>query len=190
MPNHIWDIWPVSSNGRRSSIRIRTHHCIDNVLQFPDTSQEYFSLPKPFPFSISSTFPYFWHYMVDRQRSRPETAPNRETKISFSNSIKIDDKFTSINAEPLMNRTFRGITIDWSDEDENASDSICVNREFDSTLIDESDLQHEKHFGPRISIFLPISIVDDVGTFRINFWCRTSMRKSCSIRNQLKIHSL
>jgi hypothetical protein len=35
--------------------------------------------------------------------------------------------------------TLRGITIDWSDEYENADDSIRVNRESDSNVIDESD---------------------------------------------------
>jgi hypothetical protein len=32
-------------------------------------------------------------------------------------------------------------------------------------VIDESDLQDEKHFDPRISIFLPISIADDCEKF-------------------------
>jgi hypothetical protein len=38
--------------------------------------------------------------------------------------------------------TLHGILIDWSDENEseNASDSIRVNREFDSNEIDVSDL--------------------------------------------------
>jgi hypothetical protein len=35
-------------------------------------------------------------------------------------------------------------------------------------VIDESDLQREKHFDPRISIFLPISIFDDRETLKIN----------------------
>jgi hypothetical protein len=35
-------------------------------------------------------------------------------------------------------------------------------------VIDESDLQDEKHFDPRISTFLPISIADDIKIFRIN----------------------
>jgi hypothetical protein len=35
---------------------------------------------------------------------------------------------------------FFGIKIDWSEEPENADDSIRINREFDSNLIDESDL--------------------------------------------------
>jgi hypothetical protein len=74
--------------------------------------------------------------------------------FSKSSEIEIDDNVTSINAEPLMNWTFRGITIDWSDEDENANDSIRVNCEFDSNVIDKSDLQFEKHFDPRISTFL------------------------------------
>jgi hypothetical protein len=38
-----------------------------------------------------------------------------------------------------MNRTVRGISIDTSDEYENASDSIRFNREFDSNDIDKSD---------------------------------------------------
>jgi hypothetical protein len=41
---------------------------------------------------------------------------------------------------------------------ENADDSIRFNREFDSNVIDESDLQCEKHFNPRISTFLGIMI--------------------------------
>jgi hypothetical protein len=57
-----------------------------------------------------------------------------------------------------MNRTFCGITIDLSDEDENAFDSIRVKREFDSNVIDESHLHHEKHFDPRISTFHGIKI--------------------------------
>jgi hypothetical protein len=36
---------------------------------------------------------------------------------------------------------FLGIKIDWSDEHENTSDSIRVKHEFDSNVIDESDLQ-------------------------------------------------
>jgi hypothetical protein len=54
--------------------------------------------------------------------------------------------------------TLLGIKIDRSDEDENVSDSICVNREFDSNVIDESDRQAAKHFEQRISILLGIKI--------------------------------
>jgi hypothetical protein len=57
-----------------------------------------------------------------------------------------------------MNRTFRGITIDRSDDPQNASDSIRVNREFDSNLIDESKQQPEKHRHSRISTFRGITI--------------------------------
>jgi hypothetical protein len=80
------------------------------------------------------------------------------TKILLPDSIEIDDKGTLINAKPSMHRTFRGITIDWSDDHENMSDSICIKHEFDSNVIDESDLQHEKHLNPRISTFLGIKI--------------------------------
>jgi hypothetical protein len=58
--------------------------------------------------------------------------------------------------------------IDRSDEDENASDSIRVNREFDSNVIDESDLQYEKHFDPRISISAGMQRFDEFEKLRIN----------------------
>jgi hypothetical protein len=45
-----------------------------------------------------------------------------------------------------------------SDEHENASDSIRVNREFDSNEIDESDSHRSKHDDPKISTFRGISI--------------------------------
>jgi hypothetical protein len=61
-----------------------------------------------------------------------------------------------------------GITIDSSDEDENAEDSIRVNLEFDSNEIDESDLHNEKHLEPRFSISDEISICDDVEKLKIN----------------------
>jgi hypothetical protein len=57
-----------------------------------------------------------------------------------------------------MNSTFRGISIDWSDEDKNTSDSIRVNREFDSNVIDKSNLQYEKHFDPIMSTLHGIKI--------------------------------
>jgi hypothetical protein len=47
--------------------------------------------------------------------------------------------------------TLDGIKIDSSDKDENADDSIHVNREFDSNEIDESDSQFEKQDEQRIS---------------------------------------
>jgi hypothetical protein len=57
-----------------------------------------------------------------------------------------------------MNPTFCGITIDLSDEYENANDSIHVKSEFDSNVIDESEKQNEKQYDPRISTFLGINI--------------------------------
>jgi hypothetical protein len=47
--------------------------------------------------------------------------------------------FIPINDEPSMNRIVRGISMDVSDDSENAFDSIRVNREFDSNEIDKSD---------------------------------------------------
>jgi hypothetical protein len=57
-----------------------------------------------------------------------------------------------------MNATVSGISMDLSDEDENAYDSIRANRESDSNEIDESDLHFVKHDDPRISTFRGISI--------------------------------
>jgi hypothetical protein len=54
--------------------------------------------------------------------------------------------------------TLRGITIDRSDEYENADDSIRVNRESVSNVIDESDSHPRKHDDPMISTFRGITI--------------------------------
>jgi hypothetical protein len=80
------------------------------------------------------------------------------SKISFPNSTETDNKITPTNAEPSMNRTFRGITIDRSDENENAPHSIRIKAEFDSNVTDESASQYEKQNDPRISTFLGIKI--------------------------------
>jgi hypothetical protein len=59
--------------------------------------------------------------------------------------------------EPRIS-TVLGITIDGSDEYENASDSIRINREFNSNEMDESDLHDRKHNEPRVSTLLGITI--------------------------------
>jgi hypothetical protein len=79
-------------------------------------------------------------------------------KISLLASIKIDCNFVFSNAEPSINCRLRGITIDWSEEDENANDSIRFNLEFDLNEIDESDSQDEKHAKQRISTLRGITI--------------------------------
>jgi hypothetical protein len=61
------------------------------------------------------------------------------------------DLHKSKHLDPRIS-TFRGISIDRRDDDENADDSIRFNREFDSNEIDESDLHDEKHDDPRIEI--------------------------------------
>jgi hypothetical protein len=58
----------------------------------------------------------------------------------------------------MLQRHEIDIKIDWSGEYENISDLIHVCRKFDSNLIDESDLQNEQHFNPRVSIFLGVKI--------------------------------
>jgi hypothetical protein len=55
------------------------------------------------------------------------------------------------------------------------SDSIRVKCESDSNVIDESDLQHEKHSDPRISTFRVINndlSDDDKNTFDSIMWKR------------------
>jgi hypothetical protein len=52
--------------------------------------------------------------------------------------------------------TFLGRMIDGSDEYENASDSMTVNRELDLNVIDESEEQNKKHYEQRISTLLGI----------------------------------
>jgi hypothetical protein len=64
--------------------------------------------------------------------------------------------------------TLRGIMIDSSDENENANDSIRFNREFDSKVIDESEVQFEKQCEPIISISAPIPTFDDFEKLQIN----------------------
>jgi hypothetical protein len=54
-------------------------------------------------------------------------------------------------ADLLRTSTVRGITIDSSDEAQNACDSICLMREFGSNRTDESEEQYEKEDLPRIS---------------------------------------
>jgi hypothetical protein len=51
-----------------------------------------------------------------------------------------------------------GIMIDWSDDNSNACNSICVDREIDWNVIDENDFQPPKHAKPRIWTLLGITI--------------------------------
>jgi hypothetical protein len=61
-----------------------------------------------------------------------------------SNEIDESDLHDEKHDEQRIS-TLDGIIIDLSDENENADDSIRVNRELDSNEIDESDSQNEKH---------------------------------------------
>jgi hypothetical protein len=62
------------------------------------------------------------------------------------------------NAEPSMNRTLRGLSIERSDAHEDAFDSIQVNRECNSNEIDKYTIQSAKHDDSTISTFDGISI--------------------------------
>jgi hypothetical protein len=73
------------------------------------------------------------------------------SRCSLPSSIQIETFSQPENAEPLIVSTVRGITIDFSEENENALDSIRFNLESNSIEIDESDLQTEKQVEARIS---------------------------------------
>jgi hypothetical protein len=62
-------------------------------------------------------------------------------------------------AESLTNSTFRGITIVFNPESENALDSIRFNDDGDSNEIVESQEQCAKHDDPKISTEHGIKIV-------------------------------
>jgi hypothetical protein len=68
-----------------------------------------------------------------------------------SGSNEIDESNTQYEKhdDPRIS-TFRGISIDLRHEDENAYDSIRINRELNSNEIDESDFQYEKQNDSRI----------------------------------------
>jgi hypothetical protein len=76
--------------------------------------------------------------------------------LPFSNETEILFKFA--NADPSMNAIVRGITRDINGEYANALDVILFNCESFSKEIDKSDLQEEKHFGPRNSRHLGMMI--------------------------------
>jgi hypothetical protein len=60
------------------------------------------------------------------------------SRPSAAASIRFNREFDS---NEIDGRELRGISIDGSDEYENASDSIRVDREFEVNEIDESDLR-------------------------------------------------
>jgi hypothetical protein len=76
-----------------------------------------------------------------------------------SDSIEIDERdfHNEKQFEPRISPV-RGITIDLSEEWENALNSIRFNLESDSIEIDERDLQNEKQPEPRISTVRGITI--------------------------------
>jgi hypothetical protein len=84
-----------------------------------------------------------------------------------SNQIDVSDLHHEKQDEPRIS-TLRGMIIEWSDDDENAEDSICVHREFYSNEIDASHLNPEKHHRQTISISPGIWRCDDFEKLRIN----------------------
>jgi hypothetical protein len=110
-------------------------------------------------------------YTISKSRgniSEQELIRNSNWHVSLDELLRIKGTFEvssslchpqfTIFHSTLGRQLSRGITIDGSDENENANDSIRINCEFDSNVIDESDLQDEKQFDPRISTFLGIKI--------------------------------
>jgi hypothetical protein len=81
----------------------------------------------------------------------------RSLSIPKFDSNEIDESLENEKHDEQRISTLRGITIDRSEEDENADDSIRVNTEFDSNEIDENS-DNEKHDEQRISTLRGISI--------------------------------
>jgi hypothetical protein len=55
--------------------------------------------------------------------------------------------------------------------------SVHATREFDSKEMDESDLDSQNDFEPRISNLMPTSMVDDVEKLGLNWWSMTSIKR-------------
>jgi hypothetical protein len=74
---------------------------------------------------------------IDESDLRSEKHDSPRLSIWFI--IEATLSLTPRNAEPFMKWTPRGISIDSSEESENANGSIPVNRELNSNLIEERD---------------------------------------------------
>jgi hypothetical protein len=71
--------------------------------------------------------------------------------IEPPDSMETETSSRSEKANPSMNVTFRGITIDFNEDDEIACDSIRFNCEFHSNETDETDVDSAQHEESRIS---------------------------------------
>jgi hypothetical protein len=92
-------------------------------------------------------------------------------------SIQTDFNAVDWNAELSIKSTFRGMTIDSTDEYENASDSIRCNDDGDSNEIDESDLHDEKHDEPTIVTNPGIMTSSEILKQQISLLSTTWIRK-------------
>jgi hypothetical protein len=152
-----------------------SHRTIDLTTTLKSSShRKYLSLKNPSNTLISDSAP---NILTSIPQSFKSPSPEPNLKIRRK-SIAIPHRFSSNHrsnsgqeypskslicelmstASHAINNIVEGIKIDRSGEDENASDSIRINREFDSNVIDESEKQNEKHFDPRISTFLGMMI--------------------------------
>jgi hypothetical protein len=100
--------------------------------------------------------------MLEGTITKNQTCPSEPVSRRFnrefdSNEIDESDLQFLKHSDPRIS-TFRGISIDSSDEHEKANNSIRVNREFDSNESSESDLHNAQHDDPRTSTFHGIAI--------------------------------
>jgi hypothetical protein len=84
--------------------------------------------------------------VFDESRMKSESI----IQCALFGSIEITISGTLENAEPSINRTWRGILIELREPRENTCGPMRPNSEPASNEIDESDLQYEKHDEPRI----------------------------------------
>jgi hypothetical protein len=81
-----------------------------------------------------------------------------EQNLRLPDLIQQFDKFVLENAEASIEQTVGGITIGFSDGNENASDSIRVNCECESNKTNRSESYDENHHDPRLSTLRAITI--------------------------------
>jgi hypothetical protein len=93
--------------------------------------------------------------MKPRDNGSPRGASIYPQSEFYWNEIDENDLDNEKHDEQRIS-TLDGITIDWRNDEENANDSIRVNRDFDSNEMEESDLQFEKHSESQSSIFQSI----------------------------------
>jgi Fe-S cluster assembly iron-binding protein IscA len=127
-------------------------------------------------------------------RSKFSTKSNVTSRCSLPSSIQIETFSPRENAEPSRFSTVRGITIDFSEELENAADSIPFNLDSDSIETDEKDPQQKKQHKPRISTYLGTRMQglrprDRIRTALSKLITKSNSTTKCSLPSSIQIEN-